>query len=172
MNPDAGNKAKPEDEEAVDRPAGSASWKQVLGLIFLGLWILVLAAYGLDRGFGLGFFPTKLERRMRDDVAKLTDTDPEVARKAEADLFSYHGFAVPALIRGLKSGDAARQKACAACLSRIAAHYYGATPRYGVDAGKWARWWAKIDREMAELIDREAQRIQDEMQQEAKRQEH
>ena len=85
-------------------PKRALSRPYTVGIVVLGIWILVFIVYGLDRFLGLGFFPTKLERLLQANVAKLTDEDAKVAEKAEQELFDYHGFAVPVLIKGIRSG--------------------------------------------------------------------
>ncbi|NOZ21792.1 MAG: hypothetical protein GXP25_11990 [Planctomycetes bacterium] len=143
----------------------SLSWKFVGGVVVLSIWVIALGIYGVDRAFHLGFFPTRLERHLTDYREQLTDQNPEVRKKAEQGLFSYHGFSVPILIQGLRSGSEERKAACARCLRRIAEYYYGARPHYGIDADKWERWWEKVDRAMVEQMDRQAD------EQQAKRQE-
>lgn len=141
--------------ESGSRPS-AGGWRLVVGLTALAIWVMALGFYSLDRVLGLGFFPTRLERLLTRDVEKLGDPDPEVRKQAEGELFSYHGFAVPALILGMKSQDEQRKEGCAECLQRIASYYYNAKPNYGADAEKWSKWWEKMDRSMTELLDRKA----------------
>lgn len=171
MNEEASSENAETPSSAAAAPKAPVTWRYVLGVAVLGLWVLALGVYGLDRALGLGFFPTELERLLRANVQKLTDADPAVAERAEKELFDYHGFSVPFLIKGMRNGSEPQKEACAACLKRIAAHYYGAKPDCGADADKWARWWAEMDRRMTELIDREAVRLQNEIEEET-RQEH
>lgn len=162
--------AGPEDAQAGARIEARqpVTWRYVVGIVLVGVWVLALAVYGLDRALGLGFFPTKLERMLQSDVGRLTDADPDAAARAERELFEYHGFSVPFLIRGMRTGGERQKEACAACLRHIAAHYYGAKPDHGTDAEAWAKWWEKMDRAMTQLIDQEALREQEKIEEEAR----
>ncbi|MEW6358661.1 MAG: HEAT repeat domain-containing protein [Planctomycetota bacterium] len=167
QTPDEKTESKPDAPGAEKQPP---SWQFILGVILLAVWVIALGVYGLDRAFHLGLFPTRLERRLTTYVGQLTSEDPAVRKKAEQGLFSYHGFAVPILIEGLRSGDEEQRAACAQCLMRIAEYYYGAKPDNGIDANKWERWWERIDRWMVEQMDHQADEQQAKRQEWARRQ--
>ncbi len=114
------------------------SWLVVCGLV---IYVGALGALTADNVFQLRLFPSRLERLLAGEIARLDSPDPKVRQAAQDEIVGYHEFSIPLLIRALRSGDAQRKERCAECLSLIARKFFLSDADYGPHAGRWSQWW-------------------------------
>jgi len=116
-------------------------YKAYFVLALLAVWVVAFGIGLADMVFDLGWFPTRLERMLRQDIRKLQDADPNVRSAAEKELIDYNQFSVPVLLRMMQRGDKATRLNCARCLAKIAERYFGQKIDFGEDIEKWKKWW-------------------------------
>ena len=117
------------------------SYKLHIILAGLAVWVVVFGIGLMDMVFDLGWFPTKLERMLREDIRRLQSSDPDIRTAAEKELIDYNQFSVPVLLRMMQRGDKVTRADCARCLAKIAERYFQQKIDFGDDITRWRQWW-------------------------------
>ncbi|MDQ7778259.1 MAG: hypothetical protein RDV41_00940 [Planctomycetota bacterium] len=108
-----------------------------IGLILFAVYAAILGTLAIDQAFGLGLFPTPLDKYLTERIEKLGDPDVVVAEEARRELVEqWRGLAVDTLIPALEWREPIRSRA-RACLVEITGQNFGMQP------GPWEDWWAE-----------------------------
>lgn len=92
--------------------AGAARWLKPVGLGLLLLYAFILSVITLDRLFEFGWFPSQLERRVREQIHRLASPDETERQAAKEKLRLMEAFVViPELIRALNDSSVEQRKA-------------------------------------------------------------
>lgn len=108
-----------------------------IALIVFAAYAAILGTLAVDQAFGLGLFPTPLDKYLAGRIEKLGHPDVVVAEEARKELVEqWRGLAVDALISALEWREPIRSRA-RACLVEITGQNFGMLP------GPWEDWWAE-----------------------------
>jgi len=148
-----GPDATPAEPQAPSEDRGPAGDKaQVALTVAIVIYALVLAALTVDKVLDLGWYPTKLDRRVRGLIQELGSPDVATRSVAAAELERGEAFVViPALIRALDAPDERTRGEAAELLQSLTAeHLSGDLMGFRADASPEERgparqklweWW-------------------------------
>ena len=85
--------------------------KADIGLAVLVIYTLSLAVATADQIFGLGFFPTKLDRMIAESIDKFASDQEKVRKEGVKEIIEYGDFAVPQLVKALDRDSRTRELA-------------------------------------------------------------
>jgi len=109
-------------------------YKAEIGLVVLALYTLSLGVATADELFGLGLFPTKLDRMITVAIAKWDNPDPGVREEGVKEIEEYGDFAVPQLIEAL-DGEGVKRELALQLLPKVSGQ------NFGNDVAAWKNWF-------------------------------
>lgn len=109
-------------------------YKAEIGLAVLILYTLSLGVATADELFGLGLFPTKLDRMITAAIQKWESPDASVREEGMKEIEEYGDFAVPQLIKCLDREGPVKEMALQA-LPKVSGQNFGA------DVAAWKKWY-------------------------------
>ena len=115
-------------------------YKAELGLAVLVLYTLNLGVATADELFGLGLFPTKLDRMITAAIKKWESPEPGDREKGIKEIEEYGDFAVPQLIRALDKEGPVKELALQE-LPKVSGQ------NFGNDPAAWKKWYQEHKRE-------------------------
>jgi len=109
-------------------------YKAEIGLAILILYTLSLGVATADELFGLGLFPTKLDRMISAAIEKWESPDARVRDAGMKEIQEYGDFAVPQLIKALDREGTVKEMALQA-LPQVTGQ------NFGNDVAAWKKWY-------------------------------
>ena len=109
--------------------------KADIGLVVLIVYTLILAVMTADQIFGLGFFPTKLDRMIAESIDKFDSEEERVRNDGVREIIEYGDFSVPQLVKALDRDQQVAELAVS-CLKKITEQDFKST-------GEWKQWYNK-----------------------------
>ena len=115
-------------------------YKAEIGLAVLILYTLSLGVATADELFGLGLFPTKLDRMITAAIKKWESPEQSVRDQGTKEIEEYGDFAVPQLVKALDREGTVKELALQE-LPKVSGQ------NFGNDPAAWKKWYQEHKRE-------------------------
>lgn len=109
-------------------------YKAEIGLAVLVIYTLSLGVATADELFGLGLFPTKLDRMISAAIEKWESPDASAREQGMREIEEYGDFAVPQLTKALDREGTVKEMALQA-LPKVTGQ------NFGNDVVAWKKWY-------------------------------